>query len=295
MLLGIPVINAYELTVRCLEFIDNSVTKNDDLTVVLIDNGSKPSYNFDRLPEFSFDLQLISLDHNAGYYKPMQILATTYPEQDYIGLIHNDVFIYEKGWTTRLKHYFETDPDLSLIGFCGSNEVDNLGGRGGGTVCNFDGSDGQLPEHTGRVSDEFEYACILDSLAMFMRASDIPLLEIDDNISPCHFYDRIWPLRLISKSKKVGYLGVLLDHLGGQTEAAEPLYAIMAEQWCEQQGIPYQKGAGNNAIYLDAEKRYLTEFLVEKKMIPGRVDEAGNFVGSIDFDINSFIGHETIG
>jgi hypothetical protein len=210
---------------------------------------------------------------NRGYYYHLGWLTKMYATRaDLVALTHNDLIFQEHGWDRRLRETFLANGDLGLVGVCGSNEVDDRGGRGGGTMCNFQGTHplGQLCEHTGRRVTDLNPALILDSMFMCFRAAAIPDLGvIDENIPLCHFVDKVWPLRLVQKGWKVGVLGLGVDHLGGQTSVASQRYASKdAQRWCQEQGIEPEAN-GDISLYLESERRFKDEM---HQFIPARMD-----------------------
>jgi len=269
----IPVIDQHELTRECLDFIE---VNSPSVTRTVFDNASDASYlNWHPTPTGGTSFFYINRrEKNLGFYKPLQEISR-FSTSLFIGLLHNDLFIYEEGWDKRVEAAFEADPKLMLIGFCGSDQVDERGGRGTGTMSNFAGIRGQLQIHTGRQITDLRPALILDSLAMIFRREAIPLLGIDDNIVPCHFYDKIWCLKLIDQGFHVGVMGVLCDHIGGQTSVGVARYNKDAEEWCDAHRLPFNQSNPADAahqIYLEAERRMFAEF-GPKGLIPSRVDQ----------------------
>lgn len=182
-----------------------------------------------------------------------------------------------------MKESFDGDSKLGLVGLCGSWEADSHGGRGGGTMCFFRGEKGQTQDAGMRIYD-LRPAILLDSLFMMFRRSAIPDLKIDENVAPCHFYDKIWSCRMIEAGWKVAVLGSEIDHIGGQTAVLEASYNDAARDWCIAQGIDYfnhktnltnEVVVGENpglAVYLEAERRFLTEYRDTKRLFPCVVD-----------------------
>jgi hypothetical protein len=137
-------------------------------------------------------------------------------------------------------------------------------------MCNFKGEKGQLQEHTGRRIANLQQALILDSMFILFRQPVVNKLGIDEHIPPCHFYDKIWPLRTIEAGWHVGVLGLLVDHQGGLTSTGTR-FEEDCERWCAKEGMSYDPGKASLEVYLEAERRFLTEFRA-KGMIPSRVD-----------------------
>jgi hypothetical protein len=84
--------------------------------------------------------------------------------------------------------------------------------------------------------------------------------------------DRIWPLRLIENGLRVGVMGVKIDHIGGQTSVLETQYHEDAGRWCKEQKLALIDGDPGKTLYMEAERRYLTEYRDSKKLVPGMID-----------------------
>lgn len=270
--IGIPVVEGHSLTSECIRHLSQNSTIPESVEVVVIDNGSKSAYLHDWTTQecyWGVKITTIRNDYNRGYYWPLLQVVEGTTSADIVGVMHNDLFIYEKGWDRRLLDSFVHNPRLGMVGVCGSNQIDERGGRGGGTMCNFVGRVGQLQEHTGQRISDLKQALILDSMFMAMRSPVVTSLHIDDHIAPCHFYDKIWPLRAIEAGWTVGVLGLEVDHQGGLTTTGTRFENDCA-MWCDKEGLPYQPGQAAHAVYLEAERRFLTEYRM-KGFIPRRI------------------------
>lgn len=271
--LGIPVVEQHSLTAECIRHLGQHCSNPESVEVVVVDNGSKTPYPVDWTTHgeyWGIKVTTIRNQINHGYYWPLLQVAEGTTNADIVGLLHNDLFVYETGWDRRLMDSFLRNPRLGMVGVCGSDEVDDRGGRGGGTMCNFAGRVGQLQEHTGKRVTELHQALILDSMLMAMRRPVVDTLQIDEHIVPCHFYDKIWPLRAIESGWYVGVLGLEVDHKGGLTSTGTR-FEDDCVMWCDKEGLPYEPGKANLAVYLEAERRFLTEFRA-KGMIPSRAN-----------------------
>lgn len=265
MILGVPVVDQHESTDRLIDSL--ALTVNQDFRLVLIDNDSRKPYKKPKgLP---FPVDLIKNGHNRGYYWPLLQLYKQYPKEELIGLIHNDMVLYEPAWNVRMTQCFNDDPLLGLVGLCGSNEVDSLGGRGSGTMCFFRGEVGQSQDAGARIHD-LQPSLILDSLFMMFRREVVPHLGIDNDITLAHFYDRIWPLRTIDAGYRVATLGIECDHIGGVTATGNERYRQDCIDWLEERGIPYENP--ETEMYLVAERRYLEEFREGNHWIPAQIN-----------------------
>lgn len=279
MILGLPVVEGHELTAVAIQHIlENRHFKNTK--VVIIDNGSEKPYESDNP-----DVHVIRNEENLGFYYPLKQLYDAYPDEEIIGIMHNDLMLYEKGFDLRMLTEFGHDPKLGLIGLCGSREVDERGGRGGYTVCNFMGREvpvgeqiwkGQDPS-AGRRIQGIEPAIVLDSLFMLFRSEVIPHLMNDrdpwEDVTLAHFYDRIMPIRTIEAGYHVVTIGSDCDHIGGLTTTGNERYRNDCIKWLEDRNIPYDNP--ETEMYLVAERRYLSEYRDEKKFLPAIILEGG--------------------
>lgn len=270
--LGVPVLEQKELTAEFIQSLVETLANPSDFHLVIIDNNSSDPY---RAEDYivPFRITVKRYGENKGFYYPLLDLYNEYGNSDQIGLCHNDMYFYEKGWDNRMRGVFLTYPDMKLVGLCGSWIADPWGGRGLGTMSNFRGEKGAK---AGERRSELVPVVLLDSLFMMFRTSVIPELEIDDNITPCHFYDKIWTMRLVAKGYKVAFLGIDSDHNGGRTSCS-PAYQEDAKRWCKEHGLELEKQddgteSGDLTLYHEAERRFLAEFRDQKKMIPCKID-----------------------
>ena len=133
MIIGLPVVEGHELSKVALDHLTKNAVMASTKPVI-IDNASATPYNCQKpfeicKPINGFKVGLISNEENIGYYQPLKQLFDQYPDEEYIGLMHNDLMLYETGWDRRMLQAFEEDPQLGLIGLCGSREVDERGGE----------------------------------------------------------------------------------------------------------------------------------------------------------------------
>ena len=286
IVLGSPVIKQNNLTNQLLESLARTVKDPENFEFVIIDNSKEPHYNIEDYDEkYPFGVSILRNHKNEGFYYPLSQLDLAF-KGNLKGLVHNDVIFYEEGWDLRLAQAFENDSQLGLVGLCGSYEIDAAGGRGSGTMCYFRGEKGQNQAAGLRITD-VRPALLLDSLFMMFREEVIPFLDINQDIAPCHFYDKIWCCKTLEHGWRIAVLGSEIDHMGGQTAVGEPEYDDFAKEWCDARGLDYynhvaQSGMteiGYNpglAVYLEAERRFLSEYRDEKRFLPCQVDKDYN-------------------
>lgn len=292
MHLIIPVQDGHEWTRRVVEQLALSSAEARgpaDVHVTIFDNGSTDAYSAEEFPidvRNSLSLRVVALPSNVGFYRPLGVIAHDFAGRydELVGVMHNDVFIYEHGWNVRMWQAFEDDLQLGLVGLCGSSEADSAGGRGSGTMCHFRGEQGQSQAAGMRIGD-LRPSVFLDSLFMMFRTAAITALDEHwPNLPLAHFYDKIWPLQLWKRGWRVGTMGIECDHAGGVTIMANERYAADCKQWFDErphEALHIDTRAHINgridyelAMYLMAEQRLLKPWRDESKFIPCWVDSA---------------------
>lgn len=284
MILVIPVVDFHEMTNTMLAHLALSIRTDQPFRVVIVDNGSDAPYRQeDYEGMYPFEVDVVNYKTNRGFYYPLIEIHDEYSDE-LIGLVHNDLMIYEEGWNKRMADAFEADPKLGLVGLTGSRELDNLGGRGAGTMCFFRGADVKVGEtiYKGQSQDaglrvyDVEPAVVLDSLFMMFRRQVIPQLVRTDanerweNLTLAHFYDRIWPCRTIEAGYRVAVMGVECDHIGGITTTGNERYRQDCIDWLQERELPYENP--ETEMYLIAERRFLNEYKEQKHFLPCIID-----------------------
>jgi hypothetical protein len=129
------VLNQHEIATQALELALHNLGEPKDTQILIIDNGSATPYldhiklavktYADRVGE----LKIIRNPQNVGNY-PLFFQAREQADGDAMAFIHSDLFIYGQNWDVHIKQWFEGERQSGLIGFLGSSEIDNFGGRG---------------------------------------------------------------------------------------------------------------------------------------------------------------------
>ncbi len=267
MILGVPAIDLHDVTAALYTSLARTV--RGPFRLVIVDNGSERLYDpadYGRLP---FPTDVVRYGRNVGFYAPLLDLWRAYPDA-LVALAHNDVVFHEPGWDLRMGAAFAADPQLGAVGLCGSNEIDERGGRGGGTMCFFRGSPGYQSQAAGLRITDLRPALVFDSLFMAFRAECVPLLEPGEtpagyetaeswaDLPLAHFYDKIWPCRLVRQGWRCAVLGVEIDHAGGLTAVGMPRYTEDCRRWFRERG--QDPADASLAMYQEAERRFFAEF-----------------------------------
>lgn len=308
----IGVLNQFELSCEAIRLAIQNANRPEDIQLIVIDNGSDSLFidYLQGLPEMSDVRQAIETvgffdvvrnDVNTGNY-PMFDQARGHARGDVVAFFHSDVFVWQKGWDEQVLAQFEGQPQLGLMGFIGSTELDNWGGRGMGTISNMqgravkkaDGGEwrGSAGAIHGKVSSGMTIdGSVVDGCVMIFRRSVLEQLPMREDYPPHHFYDRLMSAQVIELGFKIGILGIEFDHVSGQVANTQSKWQATSAEWFKlKHGIdtPQQWAEkfddwvkrGNSpskgkvpdqwdyCAYLEAERLFLQEYRDQKHLVP---------------------------
>lgn len=276
----IPICDAHTVARAAIEFLQAAVTE-PDTEIIALDNGSTEA----RFAAPAYPgVRVAHLRENVGSY-PVFGLASGIcsPHCDLIAILHSDLFVYERGFDSRIRAAFASRPSLGLIGFVGSNEIDPAGGRGLGTSLNFEGRTiefegqswtGSPAERHGRRIQGLERAAVVDGCAMVFRRATLEAISPRPDFPPHHFYDRLLCCQVIEGGWEVGVLGIACDHISSQTANERSGYFELARRWCLAHRNISESSNWDLEVYRAAEEMWLGEYREVKRMVPMRVDRA---------------------
>jgi hypothetical protein len=242
-------------------------------TVVLVDNGSRVPYPPGGHINHRYEE---NVGGNAVFHRWITDGWLGKPLPDIVAFVHCDLMVLERGWDKRVLAAFDADPDLALVGFVGSNEIDERGGRGGGTMLNFRGQfyDGigqasPAEVHGGRVTG-LHPAAVVDHCAMVFRRSVLETLTPQEgHYAPEHFYDRILSCEVLERGLHIAVLGIDVDHFSGGIGDGMEQADELRRRWLDAEGIAYNHDDTYSAVYKESERRFFARY---KGFFPVRVD-----------------------
>lgn len=276
-------VNNLEWTVVALKHLKETV--DPELTnIFVVDNGSTKSM----INDLDLDgvTRFIRYEENTGanafFHRWMTGQDDWFHGMDpteFLAFFHCDLFIHEQNWDHRVLEAFMADPKLNLLGFAGSNEIDELGGRGAGTMLNYRGASiegagqGSAAELHGRRMNGLEPAAVLDHMSMVFRRTELEQLTPQEgHFAPHHFYDKILSCEVLKRGGHVAVLGIDCDHFSGGTRGGVGEAEKHWRQWLEQEKIPYDPNNPGMAVYIEAERRFKAKY-IHNGFAPLRVEE----------------------
>jgi len=270
----IPVLGQNDMAHAVIDQLFKTIPEG--IEVVIIDNGSE-------VPFYDERCKIVRFESNIGVYIAFQV-GFEYATGDVVAFFHSDLVVWQSGWVERVLEHFNADEKLGMIGFVGSDEIDQMGGRGLGSTCNFQGRElnglkGSKPsEHFYmKESDGFSKAAVVDGCAIIIRRIAWDDLDFKEDWPVHHHYDRLISCQLLENGWGIGVLGIECDHFSGRS-TGEDGYNKLAEEW-SRENIPKafwesttdDKGFHydwNTTIYKEAERKFLKEFRDTKHIIP---------------------------
>ena len=282
-------LNQFDLVRESVNLMRENLDDPENTEIIVIDNGSDVPFEMD-------GVRVVRNNENTGNY-PLFRQGLSEAQGEIIAFLHSDVFVYQKGWDIAVRAQFDGQEGLGLLGFIGSTELDNWGGRGTGTVSNMQGrtvgrwtgSDGAI--HGKKSGGMTIDGSVVDGCVMIFRRAVLQAIEPKD-MPPHHFYDRLMSVQTIEAGWKVGILGIEFDHVSGQTANHEQKWQGTSREWFRlHMGIEspsewskvredwVMRGRNNPsagkvpdqwdyAAYLEAEYRFLSEYRDQKRLVP---------------------------
>ena len=270
----IPVLGQHDITRFCLnKIIENKV---GEIEIIVIDNGGDFEIKDDsKLGHLKI---LKPSAENIGVY-PTFKLGMENTKGDVVLFIHSDLIIDERGFDLLLTYVFASDKEVGLVGFIGSDEINENGGRSSGTTSNFLGKTYKYKDRVwtgtpasmwGERYDGLTSAVVLDGCSMALRRSAWNEIGYRENRPLNHYYDRLISLQVLEAKYKVKVLGIACDHISGQTAMNEKKYFNTAQIWCTENNIaPIKNHLGNidwdMSMHEEAKRLFLKEWKDEKK------------------------------
>lgn len=253
-----------------------AATRSEDSSIVVIDNGS--GVPFQPIGDINVRYEE-NIGGNAVFHRWLTDDWFEGDPPDILAFLHCDLMIHEAYWDQRVINAFEQDPQLGLVGFVGSNQIDNLGGRGSGTMLNYYGAffegigSGSPAEHHGRTIKDLRPAAVVDHCSMIFRRSVLEQLTPQEgNFAPEHFYDRILSCETIERGHHVAVLGIGCDHFSGGIGPGMASADALRKRWLESEGIAYDPADSYTAVYVESEQRFFRKYR-DNGFFPFRVDD----------------------
>lgn len=133
----VGVLNQFDLAHEAIRSMVENLERPEETEIIVIDNGSDEKFSIRDVPAIGL-ATVVRNENNTGNY-PMFKQALEIAKGEIVAFLHSDVFVWQKGWDTAVRAQFDSRPELGLIGFIGSTELDFHGGRGVGTTSNMQG------------------------------------------------------------------------------------------------------------------------------------------------------------
>jgi GT2 family glycosyltransferase len=246
---AIPVMNQIEETKGMWGCHIANIEDKENTEILVIDNGSTDGTEF-FLERFVFpyfpDHRIIHNSENVGVLASMN---QCYKESkgDVIAILHNDVYVFDRGWDKDVLAEFEKDPKLGLAGFLGADGVGPTGGRQG-TLSNMLEAEIHGTRFTG-----VKPVMIFDGLSLICRRAMLDQVGgFDEGYTYHHFYDRDISLASYFAGWTNKVIGVSCHHRSGLT-ANRPDYQTWIDKKMETNNF-----TGDKTSY-DASERYFLQ------------------------------------
>lgn len=140
-------------------------------------------------------------------------------DTEFICMLHDDMYLFEKNWDKRMISRFVDNKDLSMLGVYGSNTIYPNGTweRGWSNLVDA--------EKHGYRSAGWGFSTFVDGCLLMCRTSDLKAIGgMYEDYPVGIMYERDLSLSLLNKGKKVGWDGISCWHNGGMTSQRQGMY-----------------------------------------------------------------------
>lgn len=187
--------------------------------------------------------------HNVGIFAGMNQLWQMADGYDLVCFIHNDLYLFDKGWDLRIKSLFENDSHIGVVGVVGAERIEVNGGR------SHVFSNMLEADIHGTRNVMVRRCAVLDGALLCCRASLLQQCQgMDEKYPFHHFYDFDLCMQARACEYEVWYCGVHCHHETGQS-ASRPEY----EEWVASQlKVPY--GRGDLTAHAQSTDRFRTKW-----------------------------------
>ena len=228
-----PVMNQLDTFMECLNSFYANAKYPEDISLIIIDNGSEPSVEKSLVP-FMIKYPLVkTIIHrnaeNVGVTKSLnqawQLSKEGCCNPDFLFYSHSDVLIQEKDWDVKVRNWLEKISNIGVMGFGGAKgigrediyktpyEIWQLARFG------FFSNMQDAEIHGRRMTNEIEPCVVLDGFSLIVNTKLLDEINGFDEINyPTH---HCYDLDVCLESIKHGYYNFVLNvashHLGGVT------------------------------------------------------------------------------
>jgi GT2 family glycosyltransferase len=218
--IAIPIMDQLSDAIGILKLLRDNTSRATEF--LIIDNGSTdPVEDVFRNYIKPSKLNYIRNEQNIGLVKTMQ-QAYENCQTEYLAIMHDDVFIYEKDWDVTVLQLIKSMGNIGVAGFFGVQGIGKVGER----IQDVDKS-GQAPgmsnmleaeKHGMRLKTDWHPCATVDGFTMII---DMELLRktggFDQRYKYHHYYDRDICLESLRHGYNNIVIGVSCHHLSGLT------------------------------------------------------------------------------
>ncbi len=202
----IPVFNGVERTLRCIDRITEQ-NRGGCYEIIIFDNGSTDETR----AVLSRDGRIRYMRHedNIGISAACNS-ASKRAVYDHLCFMHNDVFLFERDWVSKITDFLCRTPGAGVIGLYGAKRIRRDGSFRGRTIVHSKRGDSMHREKHERVA-------VVDGLLTAMNGVLFNEIGGFNEAFTVHFYDKDISLRVLQRGYDNYVLPIPFEHLCGST------------------------------------------------------------------------------
>jgi len=226
----IPVFNKIEITTNCIDHV-REFNKKCVYEIIVVDNGSTDKT--EEVLSNDRDIIYIRNKENLGISKAYNQTAGK-AQYDILCFMHNDVFIQERNWISKIADFFVRHKEAGIVGLYGAKKIRRDGSFMGRGIVHAK-SDGKS------VMGGYEEVAVVDGLFMALSRYVYEKAGGFDAGYNIHYYDKDISLRTFQSGFKNYVIDIPFTHKGAGTRSAigagtddvirEEMKALFLERW----------------------------------------------------------------
>jgi len=202
----IPVLNKIQTTQKCINHI-REYNKNSVFELIIVDNAST-----DSTPEvLSRDHSIVYLrnEENLGLSKAYN-LASRKAQGDIFCFMHNDVFVFKKGWVNIIRNFILDTPDAGVVGLYGAKTIRTDGSFRGKTIVH-------AIKNKPVIRKPFERVSVVDGLLMAIHKKVFEEIKGYSEDFSIHYYDKDFSMKSLNRGFMNYVLNIPFEHICATT------------------------------------------------------------------------------
>jgi GT2 family glycosyltransferase len=202
----IPVFNKIDITLRCIQHI-RRMNRKDSFELVIADNGSTDETR--ETLERDRDILYIRNRENLGIARACNSGASA-AHHGILCFMHNDVFVWQEDWVSRLAAFITSARDAGIVGLYGAKVLRRDGSFRGRSIVH-------AKKEAPAMRAAFTKVAAVDGLLLAISRAVLERTGGFNEDFPIHYYDKDISMRALDRGFSNYVLNLPFEHASAST------------------------------------------------------------------------------